>query len=353
MRALKCPDRLRLPDVIETEEELEDLLSIPYPETIEDLASIKGDIIILGAGGKIGPSLAMTALRAVKCGGLSKRVIAVSRFSRRSVAEKLRDAGVEVIEADLSNEEDVEKLPDVENVVFMVGRKFGTAESPEETWITNAYTPALVAKKFRRSRIVVFSSGNVYPFVKVWSGGATEKTPVNGVGEYAWSVVARERIFTYFSKKFGTPVTILRLNYACELRYGVIVDVALKIIREEPIDVTMSCVNVIWQGDVNNIALRGLKYASSPPRIINVTGPETISVRWLAETLGELLGKKPIIVGNEADDALLSNAAEAFNLFGYPRVPLKRLIQWVAHWIKSGKPVYNLPTHFEVRTGVF
>jgi nucleoside-diphosphate-sugar epimerase len=350
---LKCSTQIKLPEVIDNVEDLENLLSTPYPETIEDLTSVKGDIIILGAGGKIGPSLALTAIRAIKCGDLNKKVIAVSRFTRRDIAEKLRENGVEVIEADLSDEKAVDDLPDVENVVFMVGKKFGTIETPEETWITNAYIPTLVIKKFRKSKIVVFSSGNVYPFVKIWSGGATEKTPLNSVGEYAWSVVARERIFTYFSKKFGTPVVILRLNYACELRYGVIVDVAMKIIRNEPVDVTMSCVNVIWQGDVNNIALRALKYASSPPRIINVTGPETISVRWLAETLGEFLGKKPIIVGSEADDALLSNAAECFNLFGYPRVPLKRLIQWVTHWIKSGKSIYNLPTHFEVRTGVF
>lgn len=344
---------VRLPEFIDSVEVLEDLLSTPYPETVEDLCSLKGDIMILGAGGKIGPSLALTAVRASKCGGLNKRVIAVSRFSRRDVAEKLRLSGVEVVEADLTSEEAVERLPEVENVVFMVGRKFGTGEAPEETWLTNAYISALVARKFRGSRIVVFSSGNVYPLVPVYSGGATENTPVNGIGEYAWSVVTRERIFTYFSKKYNTPMVIFRLNYACELRYGVIVDVALKILHEEPIDVTMGCVNVIWQGDVNNIALRALKYASNPPKIINVTGPETISVRWLAEELGRLMGKKPIIVGKEAEDALLSNAAECFNLFGYPRVPLKRLIQWVAYWVKTGKPIYNLPTHFEVRTGVF
>jgi nucleoside-diphosphate-sugar epimerase len=348
-----CPTRIQLPKVIDSVEELEYYLSIPYPETIEDLASLSGDVIILGAGGKIGPSLALTALRAVKCGGLNKRVIAVSRFRRRDVAERLRESGVEVVEADLSDEKSVKDLPDAENVIFMVGRKFGTTEAPEETWITNVYIPALVAEKYKKSRIVVFSSGNVYPLVKVYSGGATEKTPTQGVGEYAWSVVARERVFTYYSKKYATPVTILRLNYACELRYGVIVDVALKVLREEPIDVTMGCVNVIWQGDVNNIALRSLKIASSPPKIINVTGPETISVRWLAETLGELMGKKPKIVGSEADDALLSNAAECFNLFGYPRVPLKRLIEWVAYWVSAGKPIYNLPTHFEVRTGEF
>ncbi len=351
--SLNCPTHIQLPEVISSVEELEDILSTPHPETIEDLASLKGDIIVLGAGGKIGPSLVLTAMRAIKCGGLDKRVIAVSRFSKYEIAEKLKQSGVEIIKADLSNEDDVKNLPEVENVVFMVGRKFGTGEMPEETWITNTYIPALVARKYKKSRVVVFSSGNVYPFVKVHSSGATEKTPVSGVGEYAWSVIARERIFTYFSRKYNIPVVILRLNYACELRYGVIVDVALKILHEEPIDVTMGCVNVIWQGDVNNIALRALKYASNPPRIVNITGPETISVRWLAEVLGELIGKKPIIIGEEAEDALLSNAAECFNLFGYPRVPLKRLIQWVAYWVKTGKPIYNLPTHFEVRTGVF
>lgn len=344
---------LVFPERIENEEELDEILSTPYPETVQDVTSLEGDIVILGAGGKIGPSLAIMATKALRLAGKESKVYAVSRFTRHHLVEKLKKHGVEVIRADLSEEDEVRDLPDAENVIFMVGRKFGTTEAPEETWITNTYIPALIAKKYRKSKFIVFSTGNVYPLVKVWTGGATEETKLAGVGEYAWSVIGRERIFTYFAKKYGFKAAFLRLNYACELRYGVLVDVALKVYRGEPVDVTMGFVNVIWQGDVNNIALRLLKHVSNPPRVLNVTGPELVSVRWLAEEFGRLFNKKPVITGKEAEEALISNASECFKLFGYPRVPLKLMIQWVAHWISSGKPVYNLPTHFEVRTGEF
>ncbi len=348
-----CQDFNSYPDVIEDENQLEEILTTPYRETVRDLAELKGDIIILGAGGKIGPYLAITAAKAIKCSNIDKKVYAVSRFTRKEIVDKLKKYGVEIISADLSNRNDVEKLPNVENVIFMVGKKFGTVESPEETWITNTYIPALVSEKFNKSNFVVFSTGNVYPFVNVWSGGATEDTKVSGIGEYAWSAIARERIFTYFAKKYNFKAIFIRLNYACELRYGVLVDIATKIVKGEPIDVTMGFVNVIWQGDVHNIVLRAFKYVSNPPRILNVTGPELISVRWLARELGKMIGKDPIIVGKEAEDALISNAAECFRLFGYPKVPLKLMMQWVAHWVKTGKPIYNLPTHFEIRSGEF
>lgn len=341
------------PEYIDNEEQLEEILSIPYPETILDIKELNGDIVILGAGGKIGPTLAITAARAVAHLGVEKKIYAVSRFTKPGIVEKLKRYNVEVIKADLSDRNSVEKLPDVENVVFMVGRKFGTVEEPEETWITNTYIPALVAEKYKKSRFVVFSTGNVYPLVKIWSGGATEETKLNGIGEYAWSAIARERVFTYFAKKYGFKAVFLRLNYACELRYGVLADIALRVHKGEPIDVTMGFVNVIWQGDVNNMTLRAFKYASNPPVAINVTGPETISVRWLAEEFGRIFNKKPIILGKEADDALISNASKCFKLFGYPRVPLRLMMQWVAYWISHEKPIYNLPTHFEVRTGEF
>lgn len=347
-------ETIKLPSVINTVEELEELLSTPYPETIRDLGEVEGDIMVLGAGGKIGPSLVMTAAKAVKMGGLRKRIIAVSRFTRNDeLVSRLRGMGVEVIRADLTNEDDVARLPDVENIIFMVGRKFGTANEPELTWITNTYVPALVARRFPRARFIVFSTGNVYPLVPIYSGGATEETKVAPIGEYAYSALARERVFNYFFKINGNRAVIIRLNYAVELRYGVLLDIALKVLKGEPIDLTMGYVNVIWQGDVNNIVLRALKYASNPPLILNVTGPEIVSVRWVAEEFGKLLGRKPVFMGNEADTALLSNAAKAFELFGYPRVTLLQMIKWIASWVKGGKPIYNLPTHYEVRTGEF
>jgi len=345
---------MMLPDRIATVDELEELLSTPYPETIRDLGEVNGDLMVLGAGGKIGPSLVMTAAKAVRLGGLRKKVIAVSRFSKGDeLVGRLRELGVEVVRADLSREEDVAKLPEAENIIFMVGRKFGTSNEPELTWITNTYIPALVARRFPRSRFVVFSTGNVYPLVPIYTGGATEDTRTGPIGEYAWAALARERVFSYFFRVNGNKAVFVRLNYANELRYGVLLDIALKVAKGEPIDLTMGYVNVIWQGDVNNIVLRSLKYASNPPLILNVTGPETVSVRWVAEEFGRLLGKEPIFTGKETDTALLSNAAKAFELFGYPRVTLRHMIKWIADWVSSGKPIYNLPTHYEVRTGEY
>ena len=344
---------LKLPEKVSTVDELEDLLSTPYPETISDLSEVDGDIMILGAGGKIGPTLSMMAARAVKASGVRRRIIAVSRFSKGDLPSRLREMGIDVISADLSKEDDVAKLPDAENIIFMVGRKFGTSSEPELTWITNTYIPALVARRFPRSRFIVFSTGNVYPLLPVYSGGATELTKTEPIGEYAWAALARERVFNYFFRINGNKAVIIRLNYANELRYGVLLDIALKVAKGEPIDLSMGYVNVIWQGDVNNMVLRSLKYAQNPPLILNITGPETVSVRWVAEEFGRLLGRKPIFTGNEAETALLSNASRAFELFGYPRVTLRHMIKWIAYWISEGKPIYNLPTHYEVRTGEY
>lgn len=344
---------MKLPDFVEGESQLEDLLSYPYPETVEAVKGLGGDIVVLGAGGKIGPSLVATAVRAVREAGASSRVIAVSRFSKREVKERISELGAEVVEADLSKRDEVESLPAARNVVFMVGRKFGTSEEPGLTWVTNVYVPSLVAERYEGSNFAVFSTGNVYPLLPLSSGGATESTPPSPVGEYGWSALARERVFSHYVRAGRGKLAILRLNYACELRYGVLVDIAEKVWRGEEVDLSMGAVNAIWQGDVNNLALMSLALASNPPTVINVTGPETASVRWIATELGRLMGREPKFRGQEGSTALLSNASEAFRLFGYPRVPLATMLRWEARWVSSGKRTYGLPTHYEVREETF
>ncbi len=346
---------VEFPELINTVDELEEVLSRPYPETIEALKSLKGDFMVLGAGGKIGPSLVGTLTRGLREAGVKATVYAVSRFTRAElgdVARRLEDYGAVVIKADLTDPEQVKALPNAENVIFMVGRKFGTSEDPGATWVTNVLTSALVAGRFKDSRIVVFSTGNVYPLVPVSSGGATEDTEPGPVGEYAWSALARERVFQHYMVKYGTRGVIIRLNYACELRYGVLVDIALKVLRGEPIDLRMGYVNVIWQGDVNNAAIRSLTLAQNPPLVLNVTGP-VISVRQVAEEFGKLLGKEPVFKYSEEDTALLSNPGRMYRLLGPPRVSVELMIRWIAHWLRANGTVYNLPTHYEVKDGRF
>jgi len=338
---------------ITTTEELENRLSEPTPILCEAMKKLTGDILLLGVGGKVGPSLAVMARRACERAGVSKRIIGVSSFSTPGLREKLAAAGVETIKRDLLEPGAFESLPDVENVLYMVGRKFGTFGAEGKTWATNVFVAGLAAQRFRRSKLVVFSSGNVYPFVPVTSGGATETTLPNPVGEYGMSCIGRERMFDYISQLEGTRVLHFRLNYAVELRYGVLVDVAQRILKGEPIDLTMGHFNAVWQRYVNLVALQCFDLTSSPARILNVTGPETVSVRWLAERLGGLLDKKPVFVGEEASLALLSNAAECHRLFGYPDVALDRVVEWVAHWLRHGGEVWEKPTHFETRNGRF
>jgi nucleoside-diphosphate-sugar epimerase len=340
-------------EVLETEEQLDERLSRPTPELIEDLARLPGDLVILGVGGKMGPTLARMARRAADEAGDRRHVIGVSRFSEPGLQEELEAAGVETITCDLLDRAAVARLPDAPNVIFMAGRKFGSTGDEARTWAMNAYVPALVAERYRDARIVVFSSGNVYPLVPVALGGATEECPPAPIGEYAQSVLARERVFEYFSRVHGTPMVLLRLNYAIDLRYGVLLDVAQRVAARMPIDLTMGHVNVIWQGDANAIALRALTLCESPPKVLNVTGPETISVRWLASEFGARLGIQPVFEGCEAATALLSNAARCFKYFGYPTVPLAQMIDWVAHWVKIGGPTLSKPTHFEQREGRF
>lgn len=342
-----------MPDWIQSEAELEDRLSTPSADDVEFFRDWEGDLIIIGVAGKMGPSLARRAARAARASSAPRRIMGVSRFSTPSSELFLQQAGVETFRTDLLDAGAVAALPDARNVIFMAGRKFGSTGAESLTWAMNAYLPALIAERYRHSRIVAFSSGNVYPLVPVDSGGATEETTPAPLGEYAQSVLARERIFEHFSRRHETPVTLLRLNYAIDLRYGVLLDIGSKVFAGSAVDVTMGAVNVIWQGDANSVALRSLAHAQSPPFILNLTGIETLPVRMLADRFGEIFGKAPVLQGQEAATGLLNNASRCQRMFDAPSVTLAQMIEWTAHWIMFGGPTLNKPTHFESRTGKF
>ncbi len=339
--------------MIKTESQLELYLSEPTTEVISAIASLEGDILILGVGGKMGPSLARLAKRAIDCAGVAKKVIGVSRFTTPGIQESLHEVGVETIIADLLSENSLQNLPDIQNVIFMAGRKFGSTGNEDLTWALNTYMPGRVAEKFRDSRVVVFSTGNVYPLTPISHGGATESSTVAPIGEYAQSCLGRERVCCYFSAQFGTPMAILRLNYAIELRYGILLDIAEKVYTGKPISLEMGNANVIWQRDANAIALRSFAHCQSPPMILNVTGPETVSVRYLAMCFGKIFNKPIHFEDVEAETALLSNASLCHQLFGYPCVSLGQMIKWVAEWVRIGGATLQKPTHFEVRDGRF
>jgi len=333
-----------------TEHELDDLLSAPRAETSAALDACPGDIVILGAGGKMGPSLARMAARARTD---SRRVIAVSRWSSAAAERALNDAGVETLRCDLLDPNAVARLPDAANVIFMAGQKFGTAEAPAMTWAINTIVPAHCADRYRESRIVAFSTGNVYPLTPIDLGGSREDDPLGPVGEYAASCLGRERIFEFYAMHHRTRIAIVRLNYAIALRYGVLVDIALKVNRGEPVSVEMGYVNVIWQGDANRIALECLRLASTPPFVVNVTGADIISVREIAEWFGERFGKRARFVGTEGADALLSNTSRMRETFAAPEVSLDQMREWVAQWIEEGGSLLGKATNFEARDGRF
>jgi nucleoside-diphosphate-sugar epimerase len=328
---------------------LEDWLSEPAPATRRLLAETVGDVVVLGAGGKMGPTLAMMVRKAAP----QKTVYAVSRFGDKALRERIAEQGVEIIEADLLDESAYAGLPEAPNVLFLAGMKFGASGNQPMTWAMNAYVPALVARRYCRSRIVALSTGNVYPFSDPRTGGATEADVPSPVGEYAQSCLARERIFQYFSGRFGTPMTLIRLNYANEPRYGILVDLTHKILHGAPIDVTMGSVNLIWQGDANNCVIRALSMAETPPAILNVTGIETLGVRDLAQRIGRLVGQEPHFASQEAATALLSNASTSVERFGPPAMKLDDMIRAVVTWVAAGKPVLNKPTKYNVRDGRF
>jgi nucleoside-diphosphate-sugar epimerase len=336
-----------------TMEQLEEVLSRPGEADCDAMRSLDGDLLILGVGGKMGPSLAMRARRACEQVGLRTRVIGVSRFGDAGQRAGLERHGVETIAADLMDRKALQTLPDAANVIFMAGRKFGTHGGEHWTWAMNVLLPAMVAERFRDAHMVVFSSGNVYPLRNVAEGGASEDVPTDPVGEYAQTVRGRERVFQFYAEQCGTPSVLLRLNYAVEMRYGVLVDIARKVYERRPVDVTMGHVNVIWQGDANGVALRSFRLCAVPPAVLNVTGPETLTVRWIAGRFGELFGVEPHLEGTEANSALLNDAHRCSELFGPPEVSVEQTIEWTAEWIRAGGPSLNKPTHFEARDGRF
>jgi nucleoside-diphosphate-sugar epimerase len=339
-----------LPTRFDGVEAVEDFMTTPSDALVADLAATPGDILVLGVAGKMGPTLARLARRAAP----DKRVIGVARFSEAGVREELARAGIETIAADLLERDALERLPKAANVVFMAGRKFGAAGNVPLTWAMNVQVPAMVAEIFKAARIVAFSTGCVYPFVPVESGGATEDVPaVPPPGDYATSCAGRERMFEYFSAKHGTPGRLFRLNYAIDMRYGVLHDIGRKVRDSETIDLTMGHVNVIWQGDANAIALRCLAHTTKPTTPINVTGPETIEVRWLAGEFGKILGKTPKFDGKPSPTGWLNNSARMVKEFGAPSVPLARMVEWTADWLAHDRTTFNKPTHYEVRDGKY
>lgn len=336
-----------------TEEKLNALLTEPSDSLIEDMKKIKGDIIVPGAAGKMGPTLCVLAKKAADRAGKNIKITAVSRGSDQNAVNYMKENGVEVITADLLDKDMLYALPETENVIYMAGKKFGTDGNEWQTWGMNSTLPNMVADKFKKSNIVVFSSGNIYPIVPLSEGGCRECDPTGPIGEYTMSCLARERAFEYAANKFGTNVFIYRLNFAVDLRYGVLCDLANKILHGDAIDLSTPCFNFIWQGSANEFALRGLLHASHPAKIVNITGPETLSVKKVAMELGEFLGKEPIFTGVAGNDAYLNDASAAMELFGYPSVAAKTLIRWQAEYITDGGKTLDKPTHFEERKGKY
>jgi nucleoside-diphosphate-sugar epimerase len=334
---------------IQTVEQLELLLSEPSEAVVDLMRRLKGDIVLLGVGGKIGPSLARMARRATELAGVKRRITGVSRFSSTSEMESLARHGVETIRCDLLDETALAKLPSAENLIYLAGLKFGSSDRMADTWAMNAYLPGAVCRKFRESRIVAYSTGAIYGLGPIT--GSRESDAPEPVGEYAMSCLGRERVLEYFSKSLSIPMTLIRLFYACELRYGVLVDLARKVIANEPIDLAMGYFNVIWQGDNNAMTLLALEHAKSPPLVLNVTGPEQLSTRAVATEMGDLLGIQPHFTGTEELTACIGDASKARNLFGPPRVGASQLIRWAADWVQRGNAYLDRPTHFEVRNG--
>lgn len=342
-----------LPEQISSAEELEELLSRPTAPALAALQKLDSDLVILGVSGKMGPTLARMAQRAIEQLGLPYKVYGVARFSQPGTQEALEAHGITTVACDLLDRSALADLPESKNVIFMAGQKFGTTGNQHMTWAINTYLPALACERYSHARIVAFSTGNVYPLTPIVEGGSKEGDEVQPVGEYANSCLGRERIFEYYSRTQGLRSAVMRLNYAVEMRYGVLVDVAQRVFRGEPVDLNMGAANVIWQGDANGQALAMLDLCSSPPTVLNITGPETVSIRRTAEAFGDFFGKQPHFSGSESSTALLSNAAASQHHFGYPSVPLDHLLRWIAGWVANGGDSLNKPTRFEARDGNF
>src|SRR5256885_9723968 len=333
--------------------ELEDLLSEPTEAVVQALRSLGGDVIILGVAGKMGPTLARMAKRASDISGASRRVIGVARFSSAKPQQQLQAWGIETLQYDLLDRDSLAKLPDAANVVYMAGMKFGATGQESLTWAMNSFLPGLVCERYRHSRIAVFSTGNIYGLSPVSRGGSREEDPPVPVGEYAMSCLGRERICEHFSQKHRIKMSLIRLNYATELRYGVLVDVAQRVHAGQPGPLSMGYLNAIWQADASAMSLQALACASDPPLVINIAGPELLSVRHTAEEFGKRWHKPVHFTGTESEDALLSNGQKAYQLFGRPTVSAEEIITWIADWVERGGETWDKPTHFEERAGRF
>lgn len=331
---------------IKTGADLERELSLPSEDDVACLTRLEGDILILGAGGKMGPSLARLCLRGSEAAGMKRRILAVSRHPAA-------EPGIEAVACDLLDRKQVAQLPDCPNILYLAGRKFGSSGNPELTWAMNTLVPATVAERFADARMVVFSTGNVYAFRQRSQGGSVETDVPAPVGEYAQSCLGRERIFEYFSRQIGLRCLFFRLNYAVDLRYGVLVDVARKVWSGAPVDLRVPAFNAIWQRDANSYALRSLELCDSPPRILNVTGAEILLVREVAEWFASRFGRPCRFEGEEGPTALLSDASECHALLGPPGIPAPRLMEMVASWMEAGGDLLDKPTHFEVADGRF
>lgn len=341
------------PATIDNLEQLDELLSRPTSRVVSALKQTEGDLIILGIAGKMGPTLARMIVRGDQEAGIRRRIFGVSRFSGQARRQPLEDLGIETLQGDLLDADFINRLPDVPHVIYMAGMKFGATGNEPLTWATNTYLPSLVCSKYFRSRIVAFSTGNVYGLVSVSGRGSVETDQPNPIGEYAMSCLGRERMFEHFSQTLGIPVTLIRLNYATECRYGVLVDLALQVYHGEAIDTSMGYVNVIWQGDANAMTLCALPDSASPPTVLNVAGPEILSVREIGQRFGALLGKPPRFIGTEAQDALLNNGHVGHRRYGAPQIDVDRILGWIADWVHHERPLLDKPTHFESRSGKF
>jgi nucleoside-diphosphate-sugar epimerase len=340
-------------DSIRDVSELEQLLSEPTEGVVETMRRLEGDILVLGAGGKIGPTLCRMARRASDLAGAERRVIAVERHATPEMQAEFHSHGVELIRCDMLDRQQLAALPQAPHIVYMAAMKFGSTGQEALTWALNVYLPGMVCERFSRSQIVAFSTGNVYGMAPVDGGGSVESDPPRPDGDYAMSCLGRERIFTHFSQALETPVALLRLNYANELRYGVLVDLAQQVMAGEPIDLKMGYFNAIWQGDASAMTLRALEQVATPPLVVNAAGPDRLSVRQIAEQFGRLLDRPACFTGSEAADAFLSNGRLGYKLLGHPRVAVEQMVRWIADWQLRDGPTLGKPTHFQTRDGKF
>lgn len=344
-----------LPDAIESEEQLDTILTQPDEAILESVRGLESPLVLLGAGGKMGPTLAVLAKRASEATGKPLRVIAASRFRNADARNWLEQRGVETLSVDLLNRADVDRLPDTRNLLYLVGMKFGTSVDPVPTWVTNTIAPMHISERYHHCRIVALSTGNVYPNVSVSTGGCREDHALTPIGEYANAAIARERLFQYYSRSDtqANPTALLRLNYAHDLRYGVLTDIATKVWREEPVSLDVGYFNAIWQGDANAMCLHAFRHCESPSQAINLTSPDIYSVREVAEQFGKMFGRVPSFTGTEQSVALLSNTDRMLEKLGSPSVTLEKMMRWIGHWIQTGGRLLNKPTHFETRDGKY